>query len=243
MTDGRCWRALGGLLVPVVVAGIAGCSGSGGSSPTTSSASASASAPASAGASGMFSAAQLRGALLTRVNGVAAATPASIGRYASLSAASLGRVAGSAVQAGTSGCAGATAAGLGSTILAAAPAAAVTFRVAGNAVSEVLVASSNGSASAVLAGHVPAECAKYLGKVAGKTVTYGVTDKAITGIGKQARELNVRANGAASDNQWSLIYRGAGFVGTVTVVGASASEAAVRELAQQAYAFAAKSLA
>jgi hypothetical protein len=241
MTDGRCWRALGGLLVPVVVAGIAGCSGSGGSSPTTSSASAS--APASAGASGMFSAAQLRGALLTRVNGVAAATPASIGRYASLSAASLGRVAGSAVQASTSGCAGATAAGLGSTILAAAPAAAVTFRVAGNAVSEVLVASSNGSASAVLAGHVPAECAKYLGKVAGKTVTYGVTEKAITGIGKQARELNVRAAGAASDNQWSLIYRGAGFVGTVTVVGPSASEAAVRELARQAYAFAAKSLA
>ena len=39
---------------------------------------------------------------------------------------------------------------------------------------------------------------------------------------------------------WSLIYRGAGFVGTVTVVGPNASEKAVQELGQQAYAFAAK---
>jgi hypothetical protein len=191
----------------------------------------------------MLSATQLRSALLTRVNGVAAATPASIGRYASLSAASLGTVAGAAAQASPATCAGATAAGLGSTILGAATAAAVTFRVAGSAVSEVLIASSNGSASAVLAGHVPAECAKYQGKVAGKTVTYGVTDKAITGIGQQARELNVHTSGAASGNQWSLIYRGAGFVGTVSVTGPSATEASVRELAKQAYAFAAKSLA
>jgi hypothetical protein len=41
---------------------------------------------------------------------------------------------------------------------------------------------------------------------------------------------------------WSLIYRATGFVGTVTVVGPNASEQAVRELGQQAYAFAAKSL-
>jgi hypothetical protein len=140
-------------------------------------------------------------------------------------------------------CAGAgAAAGLGSTILAEAPAAAVTFRVGGNTVSEVLVASSAGSASAVLAGHVPAGCARYQGKVAGKTVKYGLTGAAITGIGRQARVLNVRT-GTGSDNQWSLIYRGAGFIGTVTVTGPNASEQAVRELAEQAYAFAAKSLA
>jgi hypothetical protein len=95
----------------------------------------------------------------------------------------------------------------------------------------------------VLAGRVPAGCAKYQVKVAGKTVNFRVTDKALVGIGQQARVLNVFAGGSAPVNQWSLVYRGAGFVGTVTVVGPNASEAAVRELAKQAYAFAAKSLA
>ena len=110
---------------------------------------------ATAAASGMFSAAQLRGALLTRVNGVAAVTQASTGEYASLPAASTGTPAASAVRVSPSACAGAAAAGFGSAILAQAPAAAVTFRVGGNEVSEVLIASSADSASAVLAGRVP----------------------------------------------------------------------------------------
>ena len=234
MGDGLWWRVLGVALAPVAVAGLAGCSGMGGQS--------SAATSASAATSG-FSAAQLRGALLTRVNGVAAVTPVSIGKYASLTAASTGRPAMHAVQVSPSGCARAAAAGFGSAILAQAPAAAATFRLGGNAVSEALIASSADSASAVLAGQVPAECAEYRGKVAGKTVKFGLTGKAVTGIGQQARVLNIRTGGAAAANQWSLVYRGAGFVGTVTVIGPNASEVAVRELARQAYAFAAKSLA
>jgi hypothetical protein len=214
------------------LAGLAGCSGAGQSS---------AGGPASAAASG-YSAVQLRGALLTRVNGVAAVTPVSTGRYASLTAATTGRLAANVVHVSPPACAGAASAGFGSAILAGAPAAAVTFRLGGNVVSEVLIASSAVSASAVLAGHVPAGCARYQGKVAGKTVTYGLTEKEVTGIGQQARVLNVRAGGAASGNQWTLVYQGAGFVGTLTVIGPNASELAVRELAQQAYAFAASSL-
>jgi len=237
MRDGRWWRVLGVALVPVAVAGLAGCSGTGGQSSAT------ASAPAATSATSGFSAAQLRGALLTRVNGVASVTPASIGRYASLAAASTGRPAMPAVQLNPPRCARAVAAGFGSAILARAPAAAVTFRLGGNAVSEVLIASSADSASAVLAGEVPARCARYQGKVAGKTVKFGLTGRAVTGIGQQARVLNIRAGGAVPANQWSLVYRGAGFVGVVTVIGPNASELAVRELARQAYAFAAKSLA
>jgi len=235
MTDGRLWRALVGGLVPVAMAGLAGCSGGGGTS--------TASGPARAAAAGLFSSAQLRGALLTRVNGVAAATSVSTGEYAALSAAITGRPPANAAQVSPSACAGAAAAGFGSGILAQAPAAAVTFRVGGNAVSEVLIASSAGSASTVLAGRVPAGCTHYQGKVAGKTVMYGLTVKAVTGIGQEARVLHVLTGGSAPVNQWSLVYQGAGFVGTVTVIGSNASEAAVRELAQQAYAFAAKSLA
>ena len=234
MADGRWLRALAGGFVPVAVAGLVGCSGGGG---------APASSLAKADASGLFSAARLSAALLTRVNGVAAAAPAITGKYASLSAAISGKQAIKAVQVSPSACVGAASAGLGTAVLAQAPAAAVKFRVGGNAVSEVLVATAADSASAVLAGRVPAGCAEYQGKVAGKTVKYGLTDKAVTGIGLQARELNVRSGGSAPVNQWSLVYRGAGFVGTVTVVGPNASELAVRELAKQAYAFAAKALA
>ncbi len=241
MADGRWWRVLAGGLVPVAVAGLAGCSSAGGASaaggPATGTAAA---APVLAG---LFSAAQLRGALLTRVNGVAAATSVSTGEYAALSAASTGRSAANAVKVRPSACGGAAATGFGSAILAQAPAAAVSFHVGGNAVSEVLIASSAGTASTVLAGHVPAGCTHYQGKVAGKTVMYGLTVKAVTGIGQQARELHVLTSGAAPANQWTLVYRGAGFVGTVTVIGPNASETAVRELAQQAYAFAVKSLA
>lgn len=235
--------------MPVAAAGLAGCSGAGVSSATStpgmgsSAVSGPAAGSSATAAAGLFSAARLRGALLTRVNGVAAAAPASSGEYAMLSAASTGRLAAGATQMNSSGCAGAAAASLGWATLAQAPAAAVRFRVRGNAVSEVLIASSADSASAVLAGRVPAGCARYQGRVAGKTVEYGLTDKAVTGIGQQARVLHLRTGGAVPVNQWSLVYRGAGFVGTVTVTGPNASEASVRELAQQAYAFAAKSLA
>jgi hypothetical protein len=237
MADGRWGRAWSGVLVAVAVAGLAGCSGGGGGGFSA------ASGTAASTASGLFTAVELRGALLTRINGAAAVAPASVGKYASLSAAITGRPAASAVQVSPSACARVAAAGFGSIILAQAPAAAVTFRLGGNAVSEVLIASSADSASAVLAGRVPAGCAKFQGKVAGKTVTYGLTDKAVTGIGQQARVLSVRTGGAKRVSQWSLVYRGAGFVGTVTVIGPNASELAVRELAMQAYAFAAKSLA
>ena len=225
---GGCWRiALGLLLVPVAVAGLAGC-GNGATSTTKAS-------------STGTTAAALQKALLTRVNGVAAAAPASIGTYASMSAAG-GKKAASAVQVTPKTCTGAATVGFDPAALAGAPAAAVTFRVGTNGVSEVLIASSAKSASTALAGHVPAECAQYQEKVGGKTYTYGITEKAITGIGKQARVLNVHAEGAQSDDMWSLIYRTADFVGTVTVVGPNATEAAVTELGQQAYAFAAKSL-
>lgn len=240
MADGRWLRVLGAALMPVAVAGLAGCSGIGGKS--TAATSGPAGSAAAARTSG-FSAAQLRGALLTRVNGVAAVSPVSTGTYASLSAASSGRLATHAVQVSPSACARAAAAGFGSTILAQAPAAAVTFRLGGNVVSEALIASSADTAAVVLAGHVPAGCADYQAKVAGKTVKFGLTGKTVTGIGQQARVINIRAGGAAPASQWSLIYRGAGFVGTVTVIGPNASELAVRELARQAYAFAAKSLA
>jgi hypothetical protein len=230
---GASWRiASGVLLVPVAVAGLVGCGSGSGSS--------AASASGSASANGALTAATLREALLTQVNGVAAAAPASSGNYASMTAAS--KQVSSGVQVTPKACAGAATVGFDPDALAASPAAAVTFRVGTNGVSEVLIGSSATSAATALAGHVPAECAKYAETVGGKTYTYGITEKSVSGIGEQARLLNVHAIGATADDMWSLIYQGKGFVGTVTVVGPNASQQAVTELGQQAYDFATKAL-
>jgi hypothetical protein len=139
-------------------------------------------------------------------------------------------------------CTGAATSAFNPTALAGAPAAAVTFVVGTDGISEVLIASSARSASTVLAGSIPAECAKYRAKVAGKTYTYSATEQAVTGIGEQAQVLNVQAVGVKAGDRWSVMYRGKGFVGTVTVVGPDASKEAVTELGEQAYAFAVKSL-
>lgn len=231
---GNSWRiASGMLLVPAAVAVVAGCGGGGNSSAASSS-------TASASANGALTAATLREALLTRVNGVTAAAPASSGTYASMQAASV--KAASGVQVTPKACTQAATEGFSSAALAASPAAAVTFRVGTNGVSEVLIASSAKSAATVLAGQVPAECARYQETLEGKTYAYDIKEKPISGVGEQARVLNVSAASAKSDQMWSLVYQGKGFIGTVTVVGPNATEQAVTELGQQAYAFATKSL-
>jgi hypothetical protein len=184
----------------------------------------------------------LKGALLTHVNGVPAAAPPSSGKYTAVLQASTSKQAAGDVQVTPKACTTQEIEGFDSAVLVGSPAAAVTFRVGTNGVSEMLIASSAKSAQTALAGRVPAECAHYQEKVEGKTFKYGVKELVVTGVGAQAKALNVQAAGATADNLWSLIYRGARFVGTVTVVGPNASEAAVKELGQQAYAFAAKAL-
>ena len=146
-------------------------------------------------AAGAFSAAKLRGALLTRVNGVGAATPVASGDFSSLSAAETGELSAGDVKATPEDCAQATQTGFDPTVLAGSPAAAVTFKVDANGVSEVLVSSSDSVASTVLAGRLPAACAHFKETVNGKTLTYTATESALTGIGQQARMLNVHSSG------------------------------------------------
>ena len=236
MFDGRSRRMALLLLVPAAVAGasLAGCS----TSPSHTG-NAALSAKAAAGA---FSAAKLRGALLSRVNGVGAATPVASGNFSTLSASATGARSAGQVKATPKDCAQATQSGFDSTVLANSPAAAVTFKVDANGVSEVLVSSPDTIASAALAGHLPAACTHFKETADGKTQTYTATESTLTGVGQQARVLNVQSSAGRADDVWSLVYRGKGFVGVVTVVGPNASQAAVRELGEQAYTYAAKSL-
>ena len=111
-----------------------------------------------------------------------------------------------------------------------------------NGVSEALIASSPDAAATCARRDDARPVRAVQGDGRRKTYTYAMKEQAITGIGKQARVLNVHPASAKSDDLWSLIYQGKGFVGTVTVVGPNASKKAVTELGQQAYAFATKSL-
>jgi hypothetical protein len=231
MVDGRRRHPAILLLVPAAVVGasLAGC---------TSSSSHGASAALSAAKGDSFSASKLRAALLTRVNGVGAASPATSGGYTALSAS----VAGQASSGGTpKDCGQAIKTGLDSAVLAGTTAASVTFKVGGNDVSELVAAAPGTAAASALAGRLPASCARYKDTVDGKSVSYTVTESAVSGIGKQAKVFGVAAAGGA-DSVWSLVYRGAGFVGAVAVAGPNASQTAVRQLGRQAYEYAAKSL-
>jgi hypothetical protein len=231
MLDGRRRQRAILLLVPAAVVGasLAGC---------TSSSSHGAGASLSASKANSFSASKLRAALLTRVNGVGAASPAASGDYAAISAQVAGGQSGGAPKS----CAQGKLTGLDSAVLVGATAASVTFKVGGNDVSELVAAAPGTAAASALAGRLPASCARYKETVDGKTVTYSVTESSLTGIGKQAKVLNVSSASGGSDARWSLVYRGAGFVGAVTVAGPNASATAVRQLGQQAYAYAARSL-
>jgi hypothetical protein len=238
MFDSRWRRAPVMLLLPAAaIACATGCGGSGGHAAST---------PLSAGAvaqPGAFSSGKLRAALLTRVNGVSAAVPAEAGSYSSLPEVQASRQATRGVKVTPAACARAALTGFGSELLASAPAAAVTFRVGSNGVSEVLVSPADAAAATALGSRVPAKCDHYSATLGGKTYRYTIKESAVSGIGQQARVLNVKTAGYPANEIWSVVYRGAGFVGAVTVVGPNASETAVRELGQQAYGYAAKSLA
>ena len=222
-------------------AGLAGCTGSGSQAPAGN---ATGATGMTMGATGMFSAGKLRGALLTRVNGVAAKGMAQSGSYSSLPQVRQAAKAMAALLVTPKGCG--QPASVGGTgldgMLGGAPAAVVTFHVGANGVSEVLAAPADSAAAAALGTQVRAGCTRYRATTSGQTRQYTVTQSWVTGIGKQARLLSVSPAGQPRGKVWSLVYRGDGFIGAVTVVGPNASESAVRELGQQAYAYAAKTL-
>jgi hypothetical protein len=110
-----------------------------------------------------------------------------------------------------------------------------TFRIGNNGVSEVLIAPSATEAVSALGSQLMAGCDSYHATVGGKTFTYTVREAALHGLGQQARELNIKAAGYAQVDVWSVLYRGNGFVGAVTVVGPNASQPVVQALAKDAY--------
>ncbi|HEV3381710.1 MAG TPA: hypothetical protein VG142_12105 [Trebonia sp.] len=236
------WQRVPVLLVALVAVafGLAGCGswailGSGASTVKPASRAKAASVDAK---TVLLTAAKLRRALLTQINGAAAAAPAAEGTYSTLPGTKQVREAGFSVD--PKSCADASMASFDTREVESAPAASVTFRIGSNGISEVLLSPSDPSSA--LERGVPAECARYTATTGGRTYNYALTDSGISGIGDQARLINVQTVGYPSDDIWAVLYRGPGFVGAVTIVGPEASEVAVRELGTQAYGYAAKLL-
>lgn len=220
-------------------AAVAGCS----NSATTSQASATQSAGVAA-ATGQkaYTAGELKRALLTNVNGDKPAAAAESGNYGTLPAVQTSKQTMTGVKVKPAKCAEASVTGFNSASFTDAPAAVVTFKVGKDGVSEVLVTASSQLASKALGNKLPAGCGHYDATVDGKTFRYSVKEASLRGIGNQARALNVKAAGYSEVDVWSVVFRGDGFVGAVTMVGPDASKASVTTLAEIAYSHASQSL-
>jgi len=218
---------------------VAGCGGS--ASTSQASATQTAGVMATAGPSA-YTAAQLKGALLTKISAQGPAAPAEAGDYGTLPDVETSKQTMTGVKVKPAKCTQATQTGFNSASFTHAPSAVVTFRVGRDGVSEVLVSTSSQLAVTALSNRLPAGCSHYSATVGGKTFRYSVREAPLAGIGDQARALNVKAAGYAQVDVWSVVYRGSGFVGAVTMVGPDASELGVTNLARNAYSSAVQSL-
>jgi hypothetical protein len=189
-----------------------------------------------------YTAAQLKDALLTKVSGERPAAAAEAGEYGKLPDVQTSKQSVKGVKVVPARCADATVAGFNSAAFSRAPAAVVTFRVGRDGVSEVLVSASSQLAKTALSNQLPAGCSHYQATIDGKTYSYAVRESTVAGLADQARALNVMASGYAEVDVWSMVYRGRGFVGAVTMVGPTASQQDVKTLADQAYSHAEQSL-
>jgi hypothetical protein len=241
----RYWQRPMPVAAALLAAGavaITGCGSAAGSGANATASATSTAGLAAAAGQSTFSAGQLRDALLGKVNGESPAATAQDGAYSALPDVRQSKESLQGVTVTPAKCAQATVTGFNSATFAGAPASVETFRVGRDGVSEVIVAASAATAAQALAAKLPSGCAHYRATVDGKTFSYSVKELAVPGIAEQARALNVKAAGYADVDVWSVVYRGDGFVGAVTIVGPDASEQGAKVLAQEAYTRAAGSL-
>jgi hypothetical protein len=231
--------ALVATALALLAAAVAGCSASAG--PSQAKATETAGTAAVTG-SRAYTAAQLKDALLAKVSGQRPAAAAEAGDYGKLPDVQTSKQSMKGVKVTPADCAEATVAGFNSAAFSRAPAAVVTFRVGRDGVSEVLVSASSQLAKTALNYRLSAGCSHYQATTDGKTFNYTVHQSTVAGLADQARALNVKASGYAQVDVWSVVYRGNGFVGAVTMVGSDASQRGVTALASQAYSYAERSL-
>lgn len=240
MFDAHHFRAPAVIAAIAIAAGAAGCSSGGTTASTTTKTSHSGQATKTSYA---YTAAQLRGALLTTVNGARPAVPVEAGTYGSLPGVKAARESVDGVKITPAKCATASGSGLSSPRYNQVPATVATFRDGSSGVSEVLLAPPASLLGSALVRKVPSGCSHYLARIGHRTFAYRLRQEPAPHLGTAASEMNVRASGDQNANIWTIVYRDGGLVGAVTLVGEHATRAAVEAVARQAYARAAKRLA
>jgi hypothetical protein len=222
-----------------IAAAVAGCDGSSASGTADTSAT---KVTQVAKTGPAYTAAQLRAALLTSLNGARPAVPVESGDYGTLPGVLASRQSLKDVKISPAKCASASATGLASTKFNQVPATVATFRDGTDGVSEVLLAPPASMLQAAIAHNIPAGCSRYLARVGDRKFTYEIKQEPAPRLGNGASELNVRASGDASANIWTIIYRSGGLVGAITLVGEHASRSGAEALAKIAYSCAQKNL-
>jgi hypothetical protein len=189
-----------------------------------------------------YTAKQLRGALLTTMNGHKLAEAVEDGAYGALPGIKETRASVKGVKITPARCAGTTGSGLSSAKFNNVPATVASFRVGTNGVSEVLLSPPASMLSSALVRKIPAGCAHYVARLGKHVYRYALKAERAPRIGVAASELNVRASGAQRANIWTVIYRTSNMVGAITLVGTHSTKAQAQALAKQAYQHAAKTL-
>lgn len=236
MFDAHHFRVPAVIAAIAIAAGAAGCSSGGTTAKTTTNTSQTTKSEYA------YTAAQLRGALLSTVHGTRPAVPVESGAYGTLPGVKATRASTNGVKITPAKCATASGTGLSSPKYNKVPATVATFRDGTDGVSEVLLAPPTALLNSALVSKIPAGCSHYLARVGDRTFTYWLKEERAPRLGSAASELNVRASGDESANIWTIIYRTGTMVGAVTLVGEHATRGGAEALAKQAYDRAAKSL-
>lgn len=223
-----------------VAAAAAGCSS--GSTPASTTGKSSHQTKSVTTTTTAYTAKQLRGALLTKMNGHKLAEAIEDGAYGKLPGIKATRASVKGVKISPAKCAGTTGSGLSSPMFNNVPATVGSFRDGANGVSEVLLAPPASMLNSALVRKIPAGCAHYRARLGQHVYRYALTAERAPRIGVAASELNVRASGAQRANIWTVIYRTSNMVGAITLVGLHATKAQAQALARQAYQHAAKAL-
>jgi len=130
--------------------------------------------------------------------------------------------------------------------IASAPAALTTFaRADGQTITQTLVAVSEPTATEELGRRVPALCRTFRTRVGGRWSTHQVVeatpDRHLIGEGSRTVGL-VTMSGSTKVTMWFAVFKGRGYLGTISVYGAKATRGEAERLGTAAHAAASRVL-
>lgn len=117
------------------------------------------------------------------------------------------------------------------------PAALVSFTGAGRTATETLMGMSAADAEKQINARVPPGCLRFRTKIGAQWSEHRVVETPRGDIGEGSRTVGVATtSGTARARTWYVVFRGRGYLGTVTLFGSTINHADAERLAREAYA-------